>query len=93
MTFLTASEVQKSIASKARGRRKWLKDSRAKAAERSGVPAATLRKFENTGEISLRQFLMLLQAYGDLSVLEQAFENPPAQSMDELIKLASKESQ
>ena len=90
MTFISASEAQASLSKKAKERRKWLKYSRGKASEVSGVPASTIRKFESTGEISLRQLLMLLQAYGDLSVMNSAFENPPAKTMDELIRLAEK---
>ena len=89
MTFYTAAEIQKETAINAKKRRKWLKYSRETAAELSGVPEATIRKFENTGEISFRQLLMLLQAYGDPLIMQHAFDNPPAKSMDELIKLAS----
>lgn len=92
MSFKTASEVQLKTALKAKKRRKWLSYSREKASEISGVPAATIRKFEDTGEISFRQFLMLLQAYGDLSMTDKMFENPPAKTMDELIKLARQKS-
>ena len=88
MLFNTASEVQLETALKAKKRRKWLNYSRAKASDISGVPAATIRKFEDTGEISFRQFLMLLQAYGDLSMMGKMFENSPAKTMDDLIKLA-----
>jgi len=88
MLFNTASEVQLETALKAKKRRKWLNYSREKASDISGVPAATIRKFEDTGEISFRQFLMLLQAYGDLSMTSKMFENSPAKTMDELIKLA-----
>lgn len=92
MLFNTASEVQLETALKAKNRRKWLNYSREKASDISGVPAATIRKFEDTGEISFRQLLMLLQAYGDLSMTDKMFENPPAKTMDELIKLAKKKS-
>ena len=91
MSYRTAFEVQLEIALEAKKRRKWLNYSREKASDISGVPAATIRKFENTGDISFRQFLMLLQAYGDLSMTDKMFENPPAKTMDELIKLAKKE--
>jgi len=87
----TPYEAQIELALKAKERRRWLKYSRKKAAEISGVPEATIRKFENTGEISFRQFLMLLKAYGDLSVLDKAFENPPAKTMKELIAIAERE--
>ena len=92
MLFNTASEVQLATALKAKNRRKRLNYSREKASDISGVPAATIRKFEDTGEISFRQFLMLLQAYGDLSMTDKMFENPPAKTMDELIKLAKRKS-
>ena len=90
MSFYTASESQLETAANSKKRRKWLNYSREKASELSGVPQSTIRKFEETGDISFRQFLMLLQAYGDLSVTQHAFDNPPAQSMDELIKRAKK---
>lgn len=90
MLFRTASDVQLETALKAKERRKRLNYSRAKASDISGVPAPTIRKFEDTGEISFRQFLMLLHAYGDLSMMDNMFENPPAKTMDELIKLARK---
>jgi hypothetical protein len=91
MLLYTASEVQLEIANEAKIRRKWLKYSREKASDLSGIPSSTIRKFEDTGEISLRQFLMLLQTYGDLSIMDKGFENPPAKTMDELIELAGKE--
>lgn len=40
-------------------RRKILKKSRRSLAEQSGIPAPTIRRFEETGEISLRQFCVL----------------------------------
>lgn len=40
-------------------------------AERSTVPAATLKKFETTGKISLRQFLLLWQSVDDLARLHR----------------------
>ncbi|MEH6551051.1 MAG: helix-turn-helix transcriptional regulator [Pseudomonadales bacterium] len=89
MTFLVASEIQKNVAKRSKERRKFLKYSRETAAEISGVPESTIRKYEDCGEISYRQFLMLLQAYGDLSIMDAAFENPPAKTMEELITLAS----
>lgn len=40
-------------------RRKLLKKSRRSLAEQSKVPAPTIRRFEETGEISFRQFCIL----------------------------------
>lgn len=57
--------------------------------EKTGVPNSTIRKFENTGEISLRQFLMIYAALNkltDLQQLIQKVETPT--SIDEVIKNA-----
>jgi len=49
----------------------WKRDTLAK---RSGVPSSTIKRFETTGEISLRQFLMLVQALGMLNRIENILE-------------------
>jgi len=57
--------------------------------EKTGVPNSTIRKFENTGEISLRQFLMIYAGVSkltDLQQLTQKIEMPT--SIDEVIKNA-----
>lgn len=45
--------------------RKSLKKSRKALSEQTGIPAPTIRRFEDTGEISLRQFCVLWQALSD----------------------------
>ncbi|TDB05416.1 helix-turn-helix domain-containing protein [Halomonas marinisediminis] len=62
LTLLTASDVQHDLAGAVRQRRRELKLSRDALAERSGVPAPTIKRFETTGQISLRQFLLLWQS-------------------------------
>lgn len=39
--------------------------------EKTGVANSTIRKFENTGVVSLRQFLMIYAAVGKLADLQQ----------------------
>lgn len=46
-------------------RRKESKKSRRSLADQSGVPAPTIRRFEETGEISLRQFCILWATLSD----------------------------
>ena len=46
-------------------RRKALKKSRRALSEQTGVPAPTIRRFEQTGEISLKQFTVLWWALSD----------------------------
>lgn len=62
-------DTQMALADYLRYRRKLQKYSRQALAERSGVPAATIKKFELTGQISLRQFLLLWQHLDDIQRL------------------------
>jgi len=50
--------------------RKEQKMSRLELANRSGVPAPTLRKFEKTGIISLESLLKLVKVFGRLEEFE-----------------------
>jgi hypothetical protein len=85
-----SSDVQKALATEFQKTRKTRKHSRGEAATRTGVPAPTIRRFEVSGEISLRQFLLLCEVYGDLGKCLQILEAPPAATMDELIAQSSK---
>jgi ribosome-binding protein aMBF1 (putative translation factor) len=57
--------------------------------KKSGVPDSTIRKFEKTGEISLRQFLILYGEIGKLSDIQKLTQraNTPS-SLDEVINHA-----
>lgn len=57
--------------------------------EKTGVPDSTIRKFERTGEISFRQFLMLYAEIGKLTELQQLTQKTEIpKSLDEVIKHA-----
>ncbi|MBP8221903.1 MAG: XRE family transcriptional regulator, partial [Aeromonadaceae bacterium] len=64
--------------------------SREALAARSTVPAPTIKKFELTGQISMRQFLLLWQCLDDLGRLQaltrpqQASKRQPT-TIDEVI--------
>lgn len=90
LSINSPSEVQQLLAKQAQEKRKWMGYSRAEAAKLAGIPAPTLRRFEDTGELSLRQFLMLMHVYGDLSVFDHVFAQPIAKTMHELIALNAK---
>ncbi|MGI9322863.1 MAG: transcriptional regulator, partial [Pseudomonadales bacterium] len=66
LSFLTEADVQQALAAHIRRLRKQAKLSRQALAERSTVPAATIKKFELTGQISLRQLLLLWECLDDL---------------------------
>ena len=69
LSLFSAYDVQQKLAKTVRQRRKQLKLSRQALAERSTVPAPTIKKFETTGQISLRQFILLWQCVDDLGRL------------------------
>jgi len=57
---------------------------RATLAARSGVSARSLQRFEDTGEVSLRNLLLLAHALGRLSEFVELLELPAAKSLAEL---------
>jgi len=90
MTFClySAHDVQTQLAEAVRQRRKALRWSRQTLAERSLVPASTIKKFETTGQISLGQFLLLWQCVDDLARIDQLcqpIELAPV-SIDEVLR-------
>jgi len=91
LSLLSAADVQSSMCEWLISNRKALKLSREKLADRSTVPAATIKKFETTGQISFRQFLMLWQSLDDLNRLNLLTKrtlktNQPPQSINEVLK-------
>jgi transcriptional regulator with XRE-family HTH domain len=65
-SLIDDADVQQAFAAHLRHLRKQAKLSRDALAERSGVPASTIKKFELTGQISFRQLLFLWQSLDDL---------------------------
>ena len=63
-------EVAAELAARARARRLALRLTQAGLAERSGVPLATLRKFERTGRIALTSFVRIALTLGDEAALD-----------------------
>lgn len=76
LDLITASDIQQQLAEHLLRQRKAMKLSRAAMAERSTVPAPTIKHFETTGQISLRQFLLLWQSVDDLNRLADILEQP-----------------
>jgi len=75
----TPYEQSRKIAQRHRNLRKKLKMSQKEMAERSGVSLGSLKRFENTGKISLESLLKLFHLLGhldDFDNLLKARENP-----------------
>lgn len=67
LSLIDERDVQQNLAKHIRRQRKVQRLSREKLAERSGVPASTLKRFETTGEISLKQLLRIWAVVDDLN--------------------------
>ncbi len=89
LSLVSVHDVQTDLRQWLRDQRKKRKWSRDDLAEQSLVPAATIKKFETTGQISLRQFLMLWQSVDELSRLQQltssSHAKPLPTSIDEVL--------
>lgn len=88
LSLYTAVDLQIELKQFIKQARKQKKMTLSSLAERSGVPYGTLRKFERTGEIPLRQFLMLVEILGDLQALRLALkpQSPAPQTIEDVLK-------
>ncbi|MCK5912736.1 MAG: hypothetical protein KAG12_02585 [Desulfuromusa sp.] len=87
LSLYTTADVQQLLADNLRQKRKVMKLSRQALADRSTVPASTIKKFEMSGQISLRQFLLLWQCVDSLSTIVQLLDEPTLQprTIDEVL--------
>jgi transcriptional regulator with XRE-family HTH domain len=90
LNLYTAFDVQIELREFINQSRKLKKLSVEELSTRSGVPYGTIRKFESTGNISLRQFLMLYEAIGDLNKVRRLTkpERDQPTSIEEVLKNA-----
>lgn len=81
-------EMAKAIAKKAQEKRLKLNLSQQTLSEKSGVSYGTLKKFEQTGQISLESLLKIALALGEMDKFDQLFAKTDDQlpaSLDELL--------
>lgn len=76
LSLVTPTDLQRQLAAEVRRRRRARKLSRNAFAELTTVPPATIKRFESTGQISLRQFLLLWQCVDRLDRLSSLIEAP-----------------
>jgi transcriptional regulator with XRE-family HTH domain len=81
--------LARGIATRFRDRRLELNLSRKTLAARSGVTEATLKRFENFHEISLKHLLMLAVVLGASEDFETLFTHKRYESLDEAIRISS----
>jgi len=81
----TPGEVQREIAARVRRRRLELDLTQKAFAARSGIPLATYRRFELTGEISLRNLILLSIPLRMTADFDGLFSERRYRSIDEVI--------
>jgi len=85
-SIVSPSEVALQIASRVKARRLELDLTQEGLAIRAGVKFATYRRFEQTGEISLRGLLQIGFALNALSEFDVLFAQKQYQSLDDVLK-------
>lgn len=88
ISLISPTKAQVKIAQNIRARRLTMELTQEGLAERSGVPLATLRKFEQKGSISLGSFLKLLMVTGGAEEVINALKpaKPVFTSIDDVLK-------
>jgi len=85
LTAKTPGELGLIIANNVRARRKGRSLSMERLAEISGVSYGSIRRFEETGEISLKSLLKIAIVLDCTEEFEQLFERSRPQSIQEII--------
>ena len=91
--FMTPHDMQKEIANRVRNRRLELNLSQQTLSEKSGVSYGSLKKFEQTGRISLESLLKLAVILGCIDSFKSLFAQKSAEealSLDELIETSKR---
>ena len=91
LLLLNDIDLQQAFSAYLRQLREEEKLSREALAQRSSVPASTIKKFELTGKISFRQLLLLWQSLDDLKRLYELTQVKPKDvaipiSIEEVLK-------
>jgi len=84
LTLLSPAEMAQSLADRLRALRLFKGWTRATLAQRAGVSAASLKRFEITGKASLELVLKTAHALARLEEFNRLFLPPPAHSIEEL---------
>ena len=88
--LLTPVETQRLLANRFKSLRLTAGFKRSTIAKRSGVTESSLKRFEESGEISLKNLLLLSHAVDRLQEFGSLFQPPEATSIAELKASASR---
>ena len=90
LTLMGPSEIGKSLADRAKTLRLLKGWTRNTLAQRAGVTAASLKRFETSGKASLELFLKIVHALNRLDEFSKLLQPPTAQSIEELEQRVTK---
>ena len=85
-TLTTPEETSKNLSIRLKELRLLKKWKRSTLAKRSGVTESSLKRFEQTGKVSMENFLKLVFVLGRLNEIDALLIPPTAQSLEELKK-------
>lgn len=83
-------DVMEQISKRAKAKRLRFNITQKELAERSGVSLGSVKRFENTGEISLKHLLMIAAVLKTLEEFRSLFQESTYQSIDDIIDKKSK---
>ncbi len=81
----TPEDITKRLGKKIQSIRKRKQMTQKQPAARSNVSYATLRKFEQTGQISLESFVKLTMELGVVGEINDLFSKPVYKSIEEVV--------
>ena len=79
--------IAKAIATRFRERRLEMNHTQQSLATKAGVSLGSLKRFENSHEISLKHLLMLAVVMDDTAEFDALFSTPHYQSIKEVLKM------
>lgn len=82
--FMTANEIDLQLAHRVRNIRRRRKITQSKISEMSGVSLGSVKRFEQTGEISLVSLTKITIALGIEEELKNIFSNIPYMTLEEI---------
>ncbi|MCX5653935.1 MAG: helix-turn-helix transcriptional regulator [Planctomycetota bacterium] len=90
LTLKTPAETAAALAQQAKALRLLKGWTRATMAQRAGVTASSLKRFEQTGKASVELVMKIAHALGRLDEFDKLLQPPLAQSLAELEQRAAK---
>jgi len=88
-SLLTVADAQRLLADRVKTCRLAAGFKQTTLAQRSGVSLGSLKRFEDSGEISLKNLLRLAMALGCIEDIKNLFEPPKAKTLAELDRLSA----